>query len=211
MAFYRGNISSSIDLLFLKSAWIHTHWLFDSGIFCAIIIYFSRKYPFWGFRLKILWFDLTRLDKFFFLLDSTFNFQLDLPIRILPPRSWKSLLFRPKNHIVLCFLQFNAFFSLGMVVTSTITFIVSTLEDFKDEDEWDPNSFLNLTVDYIDIIVIIFFTLEYLLRFVLSPRKWKFIKDPMNMVDLIAIMPFYMALALNHLEDIQIIGMLYVC
>ena len=27
------------------------------------------------------------------------------------------------------------------------------------------------------------------------------------MVDLIAIIPFYLALALNHLEDIQIIGM----
>jgi len=102
--------------------------------------------------------------------------------------------------------QFNAFFSLGMVVISTLTFIVSTLEDFKEEDEWDPDSVLNLTVEYIDTIVIVFFTLEYFLRFVCSPRKWKFIKDPMNMVDLIAIIPFYLALALNHLEDIQIIG-----
>ena len=116
--------------------------------------------------------------------------------------------FWTKNpHCVLCLLQFNAFFSLGMVVTSTITFIVSTLEDFKEEDEWDPDSILNLTVEYIDTIVIVFFTLEYFLRFVCSPRKWKFIKDPMNMVDLIAIIPFYLALALNHLEDIQIIGM----
>ena len=94
-----------------------------------------------------------------------------------------------------------------MVVISTLTFIVSTLEDFKEEDEWDPDSVLNLTVEYIDTIVIVFFTLEYFLRFVCSPRKWKFIKDPMNMVDLIAIIPFYLALALNHLEDIQIIGM----
>ena len=113
------------------------------------------------------------------------------------------------EHYILCFLQFNAFFSLGMVVISTLTFIVSTLEDFKEEDEWDPDSVLNLTVEYIDTIVIVFFTLEYFLRFVCSPRKWKFIKDPMNMVDLIAIIPFYLALALNHLEDIQIIGMFF--
>ena len=113
------------------------------------------------------------------------------------------------EHYILCFLQFNAFFSLGMVVISTLTFIVSTLEDFKEEDEWDPDSVLNLTVEYIDTIVIVFFTLEYFLRFVCSPRKWKFIKDPMNMVDLIAIIPFYLALALNHLEDIQIIGMYF--
>ena len=128
--------------------------------------------------------------------DSKFSVFLDLKPQML-------------EHYILCFLQFNAFFSLGMVVISTLTFIVSTLEDFKEEDEWDPDSVLNLTVEYIDTIVIVFFTLEYFLRFVCSPRKWKFIKDPMNMVDLIAIIPFYLALALNHLEDIQIIGMYF--
>ena len=128
--------------------------------------------------------------------DPKFSLCLDLKPQIL-------------EHYILCFLQFNAFFSLGMVVISTLTFIVSTLEDFKEEDEWDPDSVLNLTVEYIDTIVIVFFTLEYFLRFVCSPRKWKFIKDPMNMVDLIAIIPFYLALALNHLEDIQIIGMYF--
>lgn len=93
-----------------------------------------------------------------------------------------------------------------MVVISTLTFILSTLEDFKEEEEIDPNSVFNLTLEYIDTFVIIFFTAEYSIRFACAPRKWRFFKTPMNMVDLLAIIPFYLALALHHLEDIQIIG-----
>lgn len=93
-----------------------------------------------------------------------------------------------------------------MVVVSTLTFILSTLEDFKDEEEIDPNSLFNRTLEYIDTVVIVFFTVEYLIRIICSPRKWKFFKTPMNMVDLLAIIPFYLALCLQHLEDIQIIG-----
>jgi len=60
--------------------------------------------------------------------------------------------------------QFNAFFSLGMVVVSTLTFIISTLEDFKEEmsqeepDEW--TLIFNMILEYIDCVVIIFFTVE---------------------------------------------------
>ena len=79
-----------------------------------------------------------------------------------------------------------------MVIVSTLTFILSTLEDFKEEEEIDPNSTFNLTLEYIDTAVIIFFTLEYAIRFICAPRKWKFFKDAMNLVDILAIIPFYL-------------------
>ena len=41
---------------------------------------------------------------------------------------------------------------------------------------------------------------------VCAPRKWQFFKGPMNFVDLLAIMPFYLSLFLAQLEDVLIIG-----
>ena len=41
---------------------------------------------------------------------------------------------------------------------------------------------------------------------VCAPRKWRFFKGPMNLVDLLAIMPFYLSLFLAQLEDVLIIG-----
>jgi hypothetical protein len=49
-------------------------------------------------------------------------------------------------------------------------------------------------LELIDELSIFFFTLEYSVRFICSPRKWIFFKDPMNLVDLFAILPFYLTL-----------------
>ena len=38
------------------------------------------------------------------------------------------------------------------------------------------------------------------------PRKAKFFFDKMNLVDFVAIIPFYIALLLEGLEDMEIIG-----
>ena len=100
-----------------------------------------------------------------------------------------------------------AFFSLGMVILSTLTFIISTMEEFQAMDQGKSQyTSVVIVLDYIDTFVIIFFTLEYLIRFVCAPRKWRFFKEPMNLVDFCSIIPFYLSIFLNHLEDLAIIG-----
>ena len=107
--------------------------------------------------------------------------------------------------------QFVAFTSLIFVFLSTITFILDStleqdLETFYENDLVMPNEQLKKIIYFIDHLAITFFTFEYMLRLLLSPKKKAFILDQMNLVDLVAIGPFYISLILEGLEDMQIIG-----
>ena len=109
---------------------------------------------------------------------------------------------------------------MSMVLLSTITFVLSTIEELqKDEDGYTEFPVIVTIIELLDNFVIVFFTMEYLVRFLICPIKSKFVRDAMNMVfqlsdgrtnpvkvDLLAIMPFYTNLLLEGLEDYQIIG-----
>ena len=97
--------------------------------------------------------------------------------------------------------SFCAFFSLSMVLISTFTFIISTIDELQYNEEGEVEFPLLLQIiNVIDVITVIFFTAEYFLRLACSPRKMKFMKGPMNMIDLCAIIPFYLSLLLEGLE-----------
>ena len=88
-----------------------------------------------------------------------------------------------------------------MVAITTFTFILQS----SYENEADAFRLGNV-LKILDGVTIIYFTVEYLLRIICSPQKWKFFKQPMNIVDLLAILPFYLTLVLDQLEDLKIIA-----
>ena len=89
--------------------------------------------------------------------------------------------------------------SLIVVILSTFTFVLQA----SHENEEDL--FAKILVG-LDTSFMIFFTAEYIARFVCSPKKWRFFKSPSNFIDFVAIIPFFVTLVLVHLEDIKILG-----
>ena len=109
--------------------------------------------------------------------------------------------------------------SMLFVFLSIVTFLVESNLEHDLEILMENVQFLNSTkisesetdmilkvTQIIDQLAMTFFTLEYVLRLVLCPNKIKFLLDKMNLIDLIAIIPFYISLLLAGLEDMEIIG-----
>ena len=51
-----------------------------------------------------------------------------------------------------------------------------------------------------------YWLLNNIYRLLVCPLKWKFLSDKMNMIDLIAVLPFYLSAIIVGLEDLQVIA-----
>ena len=57
------------------------------------------------------------------------------------------------------------------------------------------------TVEIVDVVVIVWFVIEYVVRFLVAPRKWKFFKCLLNFIDLCAILPYFLLLSITSPDD----------
>ncbi|PWK19235.1 ion transporter [Xanthomarina spongicola] len=82
-----------------------------------------------------------------------------------------------------------AIFIQVLILVSIITFTLETIPDLKPQTR---------TILYvIEVFSVIVFTIEYLLRIYVSERKLKFIFSFYGIIDLLAILPFYLSFGVD--------------
>ncbi len=90
-------------------------------------------------------------------------------------------------------------FIKGLILLSLISFSVETLPDLDAEvKKW---------LGYFEVVIVVIFTVEYLLRVYVADSKPGFIFSFYGIIDLVAILPFYLAAGLD-LRSIRIFRLL---
>jgi len=86
-----------------------------------------------------------------------------------------------------------------LIVTSLLSYSVETLPNLSEE--W--RKLLRVA----EVVIVALFTVEYLLRITVADRKWGFVFSFYGLVDLVAILPFYVATGMD-LRAIRIVRLL---
>ena len=103
---------------------------------------------------------------------------------------------RPETSIA---ARIMSYISVLFVVISTVAMILNTMPEFEGPKDSSGHPTDNYILSMLETICIIWFSLEYILRFVGAPHKLDFLKDAMNIVDILAILPYFITLLVTEL------------
>lgn len=85
--------------------------------------------------------------------------------------------------------QIVAVWSVFVILLSIVVFCIETLPHFRDSRNTPLYGF--------EIFCVAWFTFEYIVRLLAAPQKLKFIRGILNIIDLVAILPYYIILGLS--------------
>ncbi len=89
-----------------------------------------------------------------------------------------------------------AFFIQALIIVSLISFCIETLPDLT--------ATTRKVLAYLELITVIIFSIEYLLRIYVTRQKLRFIFSFYGMVDLLAVLPFYVTAGVD-LRSIRVL------
>ena len=77
----------------------------------------------------------------------------------------------------------------GLILLSLVAFSIETLPD--------NSARVQLILYWIEVVCVVIFTIEYLLRIYVAEKKWRYIFSFYGIIDLLAILPFYLQFAFD--------------
>ena len=91
--------------------------------------------------------------------------------------------------------QILEYTSVAVILVSLVTFCVETMPAYRIDPDTGEERDDPLPVFFaIESVCIAWFTVEYIWRLLIAPDSWAYVKGAMAIVDLIAILPYYIGL-----------------
>uniref|UniRef100_A0A8C5P0V3 Potassium voltage-gated channel, subfamily G, member 4 n=1 Tax=Jaculus jaculus TaxID=51337 RepID=A0A8C5P0V3_JACJA len=88
--------------------------------------------------------------------------------------------------------------SILFVVTTAVSLCVSTMPDLRAEEDKGECSRKCYYIFVVETICVAWFSLEFCLRFVQAQNKCQFFRGPLNIIDILAISPYYVSLVVSE-------------
>ncbi|XP_056134780.1 potassium voltage-gated channel subfamily G member 4-like [Lampris incognitus] len=93
--------------------------------------------------------------------------------------------------------------SVVMVTITVVSLCISTMPDLREEETRGECSQKCRNMFVVESICVAWFTLELVLRFVNAQSKLAFARGPLNIIDAVAILPFYVSLIVEIRDESQ--------
>uniref|UniRef100_A0A3P9Q638 Potassium voltage-gated channel, subfamily G, member 4a n=1 Tax=Poecilia reticulata TaxID=8081 RepID=A0A3P9Q638_POERE len=90
--------------------------------------------------------------------------------------------------------------SVVMVAVTVVSLCISTMPDLREEEDRGECSSKCYNMFIIETVCVAWFSLEFVLRFVQARSKLDFLRGPLNIIDAMAILPYYVSLVVSE-ED----------
>eukprot|EP00062_Callorhinchus_milii_P002827 gi/632939458/ref/XP_007910133.1/ PREDICTED: potassium voltage-gated channel subfamily G member 1 isoform X2 [Callorhinchus milii] len=87
--------------------------------------------------------------------------------------------------------------SVVFVTITVVNLSISTMPDLRAEEENGECSKKCYNIFIVESICVSWFSLEFLLRFIQARSKFVFLRTPLNIIDIIAILPYYITLVVD--------------
>ncbi|XP_067832788.1 potassium voltage-gated channel subfamily G member 2 [Heptranchias perlo] len=87
--------------------------------------------------------------------------------------------------------------SVIFVTITTVSLCISTMPDLREEEERGECSQKCYNIFVLETICVAWFSLEFLLRFIQAQSKCAFLRTPLNLIDIMAILPYYISLTID--------------
>lgn len=90
--------------------------------------------------------------------------------------------------------------SLGVVIVSIVAMCIHSMPDFHQVD-LNEKEIENHALTFFEVFCVLFFSAEFILRLSVAPSVRKFLCSPLNIIDFMSIIPFYITMVCDVMDE----------